>query len=278
MIIWLASYPKSGNTWVRLFIDSLMNPNGNSIDINNIKIKQFPLRSHFDGLNIDVDNIGEFVSNCINAQDRINLDKSIKIFKTHNAFWKSGPHAFTNENNTKGVIHIVRDPRNVITSVMNHFSTEDYNEAFKIMTNNKQSIGSKIENKNTDLPTVISSWSNHYNSWKKMEKNYLQIKYENLLNNPEYEFGKIAKYLNENLNTNFEIKHINQGIINCNFENLKKQEDAQGFKESAKDKKGNIKKFFNLGPKNNWKEILDDKTKKDIEKVFRKEMMELGYL
>ena len=115
MIIWLASYPKSGNTWVRLFIDSLLNPVSNSIDINNIKIKQFPLRSHFDGLDIDIDNVGEFASNCIVAQDKINLDKTVKIFKTHNAFWKAGPHAFTNEKNTKGVIHIVRDPRNVIT-------------------------------------------------------------------------------------------------------------------------------------------------------------------
>ena len=278
MIIWLASYPKSGNTWVRLFIDSLLNPVSNSIDINNIKIKQFPLRSHFDGLDIDIDNVGEFVSNCIVAQDKINLDKTVKIFKTHNAFWKSGPHAFTNEKNTKGVIHIVRDPRNVITSVMNHFSTEDYDEAFKIMTNSKQSIGSKIKNNDTDLPTVISSWSNHYNSWKKMKKNYLQIKYENLVNNPEYEFGKIAKYLNENLNKYFEVKQINQAIRNCNFENLKKQEDEKGFKESSKDKKGNIKKFFHLGPKNNWKHILDEKTKENIEKVFNNEMAELGYL
>ena len=278
MIIWLASYPKSGNTWVRLFIDSLLNPSCNSIDINNIKIKQFPLRSHFNGLDIDIDNVGEFVSNCIVAQDKINLDKKVKIFKTHNAFWKSGLHAFTNEKNTKGVIHIVRDPRNVITSVMNHFSTEDYDEAFKIMTNSKQSIGSKVKNSDTDLPTVISSWSNHYNSWKKMKKNYLQIKYENLLNNPEYEFGKIAKYLNENLDKNFEIKQINQAIRNCNFENLKKQEDEKGFKESSKDKKGNIKKFFHLGPENNWKHILDEKTKENIEKFFNKEMAELGYI
>ena len=278
MIIWLASYPKSGNTWVRLFIDSLLNPSCNSIDINNIKIKQFPLRSHFNGLDIDIDNVGEFVSNCIVAQDKINLDKKVKIFKTHNAFWKSGLHAFTNEKNTKGVIHIVRDPRNVITSVMNHFSTEDYDEAFKIMTNSKQSIGSKVKNSDTDLPTVISSWSNHYNSWKKMKKNYLQIKYENLVNNPEYEFGKIAKYLNENLDKNFEIKQINQAIRNCNFENLKKQEDEKGFKESSKDKKGNIKKFFHLGPENNWKHILDEKTKENIEKFFNKEMAELGYI
>ena len=49
MIIWLASYPKSGNTWVRLFLNSLLNNNEN-LDINNIKIGQFPQKFHFDGL------------------------------------------------------------------------------------------------------------------------------------------------------------------------------------------------------------------------------------
>ena len=278
MIIWLASYPKSGNTWVRLFIDSLLNSEKGSININNINIKQFPLRSHFDGLNVDIDNVNEFVSNCLIAQEKINLDKSIKIFKTHNAFWKAGPFAFTDEKNTTGVIHIVRDPRNVITSVLNHFSTENYDEAFKIMTNNKQSLGSRIDSKDTDLPTVVSSWSNHFNSWKKMKKNYLLIKYENLLNNSEEEFNKIAEYLNNHLGKKFKIDQVIQAIQKCNFDNLKRQENLFGFKESSKDKNGNIKKFFHLGPKNNWKDILDDKTKKKIEETFKLEMLELGYL
>jgi len=269
MIVWLASYPKSGNTWVRLFIDSLLDSREKFVDINNIKIKQFPLRSHFDDLNVNIDNVNEFVSNCIIAQEKINLDKSIKIFKTHNAFWKAGPFAFTNESNSKGVIHIVRDPRNVITSVLNHFSTENYDEALKIMTNSKQSLGSKIDNKETDLPTVVSSWSNHFNSWKKMKKNYLLIKYENLLSNTEEEFNKIAKYLNVHLGKNYKMKEVIQAIKNCDFESLKKQENEYGFKESSQDKKGNIKKFFHLGPKNNWEDILDDKTKKKLKTLSK---------
>ena len=132
MIIWLASYPKSGNTWVRLFLDSLLNSIDNNVDINNIKIRQFPLRYDFDGLDADIDNVQEFVSNCILSQDKINIDDSIKIFKTHNAFWKAGPHAFTNEKNTQGVIHIVRDPRNVVTSISNHY-TLSIKESLKFM-------------------------------------------------------------------------------------------------------------------------------------------------
>ena len=278
MIIWLASYPKSGNTWVRLFLDSLLNSDDNNVDINNIKIRQFPLRYDFDGLNVDVDNVQEFVSNCILSQDKINLNNTIKIFKTHNAFWKAGPYAFTNEINTKGVIHIVRDPRNIITSVKNHFSIEKYSEAFNFMTNSKQSIGSRLDNDDTDLPTVLSSWSNHYNSWKKLNKNYLLIKYENLLNNTYIEFLKIVKFMSQNLKLNFNERQINNAIKNCDFEKLKEQEDNKGFKESSKDKSGNIKKFFYLGPKNNWETILDPTTRENIEKEFKKELLELGYL
>ena len=278
MIIWLASYPKSGNTWVRLFLDSLFKRDNKKIDINNLKIRQFPLRSDFKNLNVDGDNIEKFVANSIATQDMVNLDGNTKIFKTHNAFWKSKPHAFTNEHNTKGVIYIVRDPRNVITSLKNHYSKDNYEEAFKMMTNENQFTGSRAGLKDSDLPTLLSSWSNHFNSWKKMNKNYLLIKYENLLNAPENEFNKIVRYLNYILDLNISETKTKEAIRDCNFDNLKKEENKKGFKEAATDKKGNVKKFFYLGPKNNWKDILDTKTIDKIEKEFKNEMLELGYL
>ena len=69
-------------------------------------------------------------------------------------------------------------------------------------------------------------------------------------------------------------------IIKLNsFENLKKQEEIQGFEESVINKAtGEKKKFFNLGPKNDWKSLLDEKIIKDIENKFEQEMIELGYL
>lgn len=277
MIIWLASYPKSGNTWVRLFIDALLNKK-NQLDLNNIMIRQFPLRYDYTELSLNPDNIQEFISNCTLCQNRINLDNSTKIFKTHNSMWRAGNNYFTNEENTKGIIHIVRDPRNVITSVKNHFNKENYDEAFNFMTNEKQSLGSKINKEDVDLPTVVSSWSNHFNSWKKMNKNYLLIKYENLIDDTHNEFNKIVEYLNINLHLKININEVNRAIENCNFENLRKLEDSRGFKESPKDKNGNPKKFFFLGPKNNWQSILDKKIIKNLEISFRNEMLELGYL
>ena len=126
MIIWLTSYPKSGNTWVRIFL-SYMLSDENTFNINKTKIYQFPRRLNFEGITQNIDDGNEFVKNCIHAQSKINLDNKFKILKTHNAFWKNGNYSFTDLKNTAGCIYIVRDPRNIITSIKNHYelSTEE---------------------------------------------------------------------------------------------------------------------------------------------------------
>ena len=78
MIIWLASYPKSGNTWIRIFLNSMLySENKIDVDINSNSIDQFPLRSHFEDLTDNTNDINEFAKNCINAQDKINLDNKV---------------------------------------------------------------------------------------------------------------------------------------------------------------------------------------------------------
>jgi hypothetical protein len=276
MIIWLASYPKSGNTWIRLFLDKLLNNNEN-IDINNIKSIQFPQKFHFDGLVKDTNNLKETSVNYIVAQDKINLDNKIKFFKTHSANWKAYNTSFTNFENTLGVIHIVRDPRNIVTSVLNHFSKESYPEAMKFMNNSAQQIWDN-KNESEKFLTLISSWSNHYNSWKKFKKNNLLISYERLLNEPEKEFNKICNLLSKITNLSFKKNQILEAIDKCKFTNLQKLETEKGFVEAVSDKNGNVKKFFNLGPNNNWEKLLDPEIKSEIEKLFGNEMRDLGYI
>lgn len=278
MIIWLASYPKSGNTWVRLFLEILLFSQNKDLDINKTNIRLFPLKKDFDGLTSNVDDIEEFVSNCLISQEKVNLDNKIKIFKTHNAYWKSGDYSFTNEENTHGIIYVVRDPRNVITSLKNHFNKKDYNKAYEMIINEKTIIGSDKKKTEFDLPTVISSWSNHYNSWKKMKKNYLLIKYEELLNNPIFEFRKITNFLKNIYKIDFNDEQINTAIEKCNFDNLTEQENKSGFIEASIDENGRNKKFFYLGPKNNWQSLLDKKISIQLQTVFKDEMEELGYL
>ena len=278
MIIWIASYPKSGNTWVRAIISSLLYSNKNEVDINNLKIRQFPNRRDFKGIITDFTSEEQFAKNCIYAQEKLNLDNKVKFFKTHNAYWKLGKYAFTDEKNSLGVIHVVRDPRNVITSIINHFNKtiSNYEKALNFLMDEKRMFGpEKLSLSENDLPTIISSWSNHYNSWKKFKKNYLLIKYEDLLKNPNTEFLKITKYLSNVTDLNFDNNNIKRVIKDCNFENFKIQEDQMGFLESPKNLN---KKFFFLGPKNNWKNFLNENIKKKIEDNFKEEMKDLKYL
>ena len=175
----------------------------------------------------------------------------------------------------------MRDPRNVITSLKYHYSKKDYLEAKEFLFDDGRTIWDSLRDNisNNEVLTFIGSWKDNYNSWKKFQKNYLILKYENLLNNPKDEFKKLTYFLKNNLKLNFNEDKIDEIIKLNSFENLKRQEEIQGFEESVKDKStGKIKNFFNLGPKNDWKNLLDDKIKKEIENKFEQEMIELGYL
>ena len=278
MIVWLASYPKSGNTWVRLFLDSLLFKQDGNVNINDIRIKQFPLRGDFSNLTDKIDDENEFVKNCNLAQTKINLDNEIKFLKTHHALWRNGNYSFTNTENTLGVIHIIRDPRNVITSVLNHFNRDDYEHALEFMKNPLQCIGDRQRGNSADLMTIISSWGNHYRSWRKFAKNNLLIKYEDLINKPEEEFLKLCNFVEEITSFKFEKNLILKAVENCAFDKLNRQEKSDGFREGAKNIIGKNNKFFYLGPKNDWKKLLSKEIKNEIEILFKKEMLEIGYL
>ena len=278
MIIWLASYPKSGNTWVRIFL-SYMLSNEKTVNINRTKIYQFPRRLNFEGISENIDDGNEFVKNCNYAQSKINLDNKYKIFKTHNAFWKNGNYSFTDLENTIGCIYIVRDPRNIITSIKNYYDFKSYEEALQFLKNDKNIIGTlnKVRQGN-DLPTIISSWKNHFNSWKKLKTNYLLIKYEDMLVDPKKEFFKIINFIEKISNIKFDNFKIDNAISLCDFNNLQDIENKEGFVEASKNKLGNSIKFFNLGSENKWQNLLSKQIIENIETSFKGEMTELKYL
>jgi len=122
MIIWISSYPKSGNTLVRSLLSSYFFSEDGVFDfelLNNIK--QFPNSSLFSKLGIDTGKPLSVIKNYIKAQEIINEKKGIKFLKTHSSFFTvNNKYSFTNSKNSIGVIYIVRDPRNIVTSLSNH--------------------------------------------------------------------------------------------------------------------------------------------------------------
>ena len=283
MIIWLASYPKSGNTWVRSFISSILFTKDGDVDLSKLEnISQFPLRSQFTNYIDDLQDVKKVYQNWSNVQNYMNLDNKIKFLKTHHVNCKIENFEFTDDNNSLGVIYIVRDPRNVACSVKNHFSLENYDEVKNFLFREHNWLGvitdKKIKPLDNKIPTLISSWKTNYLSWKNKTKNYLLIKYENLLENPYLEFGKISKYLENHLNVKFDEKKIKKAIETCSFRNLQQLETDGKFKEQTVDKQNKSVKFFHLGPENDWKKILDKNISREIENKFKAEMEELGYL
>jgi len=275
MIIWLASYPKSGNTWIRALLTTLLYSKDSKCNFKNLSlIEQYPKRKHYEDFINNFQDFNQIKKAWIASQNKINLDQKLKILKTHHVNCKIGQYPFTSKSNTLGVIHIVRDPRNVVTSIKNHFSKGDYTEALKFITNEN-----KVITNDWDVSTLISSWKTNYISWKAVSKNYLLIKYEDLLLNLEKEFIKIINFLAKFEQINFEKNKIKEAISSSSFENFKKMEKDGSFKESATNKDtGQKKNFFYLGPNNDWKKLLDNNIRQEIEKKFKKEMQYLGYL
>ena len=279
MIIWLASYPKSGNTWLRFFINSLFYVEEGRADLNNIaNIKSFPKPEQFINLVNNINDIKEISENWTNAQSILNLDKKIKFIKTHNILCELNGNPFTNLNNALGTIYIVRDPRNVVTSIKHHFQLDTLEKAKNFIVRENTISGTKGTNQNP-IPAIIGSWKTHYNSWKRFPKNLLILNYDKILLNPKKEFLKVKKFLEKILRLKINENKFNKSVENCEFEKLQKMEKSEGFVESIVDKNsGKKKNFFNLGPKNDWRNFLDKKIKDEIENKFEKEMRELNYL
>ena len=278
MIIWVASYPKSGNTWVRTFLSSLLYSEDGINDFSQLKkITQFPDRNYFKKFVTDYEDIKQIYTNWKNVQDFINLDKRIKFFKTHHVNCNIENYSFTDNSNSLGVIYIVRDPRTVLMSVKNHFQLNDFNEAKAFILNEKNWLGF-VKNDNTKnllnkVPTLISSWKINYLSWKNKIQNYLIIKYEDLVKDPYKEFDRIVEYLEKLMNRNFNKIKINNAIKSSSFDKLQKLEKNGYFKEY-----NNETNFFHLGPENNWEKNLKREIVDEINFKFKNEMIELGYL
>ena len=273
MIVWLASYPKSGNTLIRLMLSSYFFSNDGKCNFKLVKnIKQFPHGGLFLKMGIDLKDQNEVIRNYIKAQEIINKKSSIQFLKTHSHLFNfNQKNCFTNLEHSIGVIYIVRDPRNVVTSFSKYLDlTVDETSNFMI-------------NGSGDGLSWTSTWSNNFQSWKlfKDYKKYLLVKYEDLIKKPDEVFLDILKFIHKLKNINFTLQKekFDNVIKTSTFERLQDLEKKEGFSEaSVYHKDGEKIPFFNLGPKNDWKNLLNSKVKLKLEEAFEKEMKELGYI
>ena len=216
MILWIASYPKSGNTWLRALISSYYYSKDGVFNESLLpKIDQFPTKKYLNNFNFNKNIIGDTCKYWIKAQEKINREKKIRFFKTHNAFGKINNYDFTNKENSIGCLYIVRDPRNVFTSIKNHYELDD-EKALKWMTNDKQFLYNveKVKEDGFSDFQFISSWNMNYTSWKVQKKIPLKfIRYEDLLNETYAVFVDILEFINTLSNNSEKINNSKERSV-----------------------------------------------------------------
>ena len=278
MIIWIASYPKSGNTWVRSFLTSYYFCKDGKFDIQNMnKIQDYPNKQFF---RQEVKK-GEIHKHWAQSQKDLCDEKKIRFLKTHNSLITAFGEDFTHPKYSLGVIYIIRDPRNVITSLKNHNDFKTYDEALQMMQNDNAVLSDYDHLNNHAKTTIINSWRINYQSW--LKNNYfrrLTVRYEDMLSNPHQTFRDIIIFINAicRFNDNFDANKFDNAIKTTGFKNLQNLEEEGKFTENVYSKNDNRKiKFFNQGPNNDWKKILDQSLIKKMNNFYREDLEKFKY-
>jgi hypothetical protein len=270
-IIWLASYPKSGNTWMRAFLHNLFRDPDEAYDINKITdfstsdsaIDWYTAQDKRDWTEWSVLDVARMRRGAQLAMCQLKKDD---IFvKTHNASVKFHGYPMMHQDLTAGSIYIVRNPLDVCISLSHHYGT-DIDTTINILAD--PSIGSKTNDK--IVYEVHKSWSVHVDSWTNPPRPGLAVlRYEDMLNNPIKTFGGLTQFLG----LNPPRKRLERAIERASFKTLRRQEDEKGFKE----KSPFAQKFFREGRAGQWRELL---TPAQIDKVVdqnKEQMQRFGY-
>lgn len=275
-LIWICSYPKSGNTWLRILLDSLLHYNGQNVDINRIKTASGRIikRQSFDEF-LEFESDGLTSPEILYFKRKYYLDYGLKatedIFvKTHEANWSVGDNQnLIPEEVTKHCIYIVRNPLDIVCSLAGYHAIT-IGEAIELLSNRDYTLFGPEDGINYNVPVKVGDWSLNVNSWLNSSNLPLTfIRYEDLLSRPIETLGKVMK----GLNRPFDQQLIQNAVENHRFERLASQEAHDGFLERPR----KAHSFFRKGKSGSWKDELSDKQANQITEAHHEVMSQLGY-
>jgi hypothetical protein len=264
-IVWLASYPKSGNTWVRAFLHNYIVDAQSPHSINSlVDFSVAECAAAFFGENaggLSAAQVQRLRPAVHEQLTRLHAD--LVFVKTHNANLAVHGVPLCTPGLTAGAVYIVRDPRDVALSYA-AFARKDVDEIIGFMAD----AGAANAGDANQVFEFLSSWSAHAVSWAAAPKRLL-VRYEDLLAEPERYFARIIRFLGTG---EVDAARLQRAIGFSSFGELAGQEAAQGYRAA-----GSAEKFFRAGKAGQWRERLSPVQAARIEAVHGEVMQKFGY-
>ena len=276
-IVWIASYPKSGNTWARAFLHNLVRQckwEHGEQDINamgRFSTWELDKRRYAEFLGFEPDNTAHRneIAATRHAVHRQIADaaQGIVFVKTHNCLVTDRGHTTFNFAVTAGAVYLVRNPLDIAISYAHH-SGVSLDAAIDRMG------AADVETSGTDTSVyeVQGSWSQHVWSWTRNPHRALHVmRYEDMLADPQKTFGALARHLRLDPTR----RQLKRAIERSSFAKLKAQEMEKGFRERPPKAD---REFFREGRAGQWRDVL---TAGQIDRIVRdhgEQMRRFGYL
>ena len=270
-IYWLASYPKSGNTWMRVFIANLVSNTHDGIDINAINSGSIASDRLWMDSVLGFDSADLFTAEIDRIRPEIyrwtvsGTEQVVSYNKIHDACTRSeSGEPVISLDATLGALYILRNPLDVCISASFHWGCS-IDETIERMADKHHVIASSDQGLKQQIHQHLLSWSDHVLSWvDATDFPVLVLRYEDMLSNPLQSFSIASDFLH--LSTSEE--KIKSAVENSRFENLSAQEEKHGFKERSK----HAERFFRAGKAGGWRQTLNsqqiDKIISDHEQVM----------
>lgn len=270
-IVWLASYPKSGNTWLRVFLGNYLANAKQPLDIN--QIHQLAMGDAMGQLYhlvaggpLDLYDVDRTVALRPKVLQRISANGAdVNLVKTHNRKAEARGITLIPDGLTRSAIYIMRNPLDVVLSYSRHFqmSIED---AATALCHPDNAVGAD----GVTAAQFLGSWGDHVRSWTAPAPYpVLVLRYEDMLRDPHAEFRKVI----EHFGSAVDEERLARAVKWAQFKELKKQEKKKGFVERAK----NTGAFFDKGASGQWKRELAPELVRKIRQANKRMMKEHGY-
>lgn len=277
-IVWLASFPKSGNTWLRILLANLLTPDDGPVDINRLQLNSRPLVSRrlLDNMTlIDTSLLTREELDLLRPRiaETVAADSAEHVYvKVHDNYRtnRAGKPLFALGRRNRA-LYIVRDPRDVAVSLSYHTGrTTDW--AISELNSPHYTISSAIGYWTKQIPQLLTDWSRHVESWTGQRDLPVHVlRYEDLQADPIGTFGKAAAFLGLDASR----AAVEQAVRRSDFAELQRQEQRTGFRERWRE---STAPFFRAGRAGGWKEVLTPEQEHAIVVVHRPVMARFGYI